>query len=92
MDTKGRLARYGLEHCQTMAQYHALSRNLMHESIAITDKIYIDMEQMERAKLLAGLSSNSTAQPDSDLDSFLKSLSKEDLLRAITIAAEMLAK
>ena len=44
---------YGLQHCQTMAQYHALSRNLMHANIAITDERYVHLEEMKRGKLLS---------------------------------------
>ena len=46
---------YGLERCQSMGEYHAISRNLMHESISTTDKVYVFMEETERGKLLAGL-------------------------------------
>ncbi len=31
---------YGLQHAQTMADYKAVSMNLMHEDIKITDEIY----------------------------------------------------
>ncbi len=81
---------YGLERCQTMGEYHALSRNLMHESIATTDKVYVFMEERERGKLLAGLNHRNLTEPDDELHGYLSSLSKGDLLRAINMAASLL--
>ncbi len=31
---------YGLKHAKTMEEYKALSQNMMHESVATTDKTY----------------------------------------------------
>jgi site-specific recombinase XerD len=83
---------YGLEHCQTMAQYHALSRNLMHANIAITDGTYVHLEELERGKLLGQISSNPIRQPDGELQAYLARLDKENLHRAITIAADLLVQ
>jgi site-specific recombinase XerD len=83
---------YGLEHCQTMAQYHALSRNLMHANIAITDGIYVHLEEIERGKLLGQISSNPVHQPESELQGYLAKLDKENLHRAITIAADLMVQ
>ena len=83
---------YGLEHCQTMAQYHALSRNLMHANIAITDGTYVHLEELERGKLLGQISSNSVRQTDGELQEYLAKLDKENLHRAITIAADLLVQ
>jgi integrase len=82
---------YGLERCQTMGEYHALSRNLMHKSIATTDKVYIAMEERERGKLLAGLNRRDLSEPDEELRDYLSTLSKGDLLRTINLAAALLA-
>ena len=81
---------YGLERCQTMGEYHALSRNLMHESITTTDQIYTFMEEKERGKLLAGLNHRNLTEPDEELHRYLSSLSRGDLLRAINLAAALL--
>jgi len=83
---------YGLQHCQTMAQYHALSRNLMHANIAITDERYVHLEEMERGKLLGQISSGQVHQQNDDLQERLAKLDKDDLHRAITVAAGLLAK
>jgi len=83
---------YGLRHCRTMAQYHALSRNLMHSNIAITDERYVHLEELERGKLLGQISHDQTLQRDDDLQGMLAKLDKDDLHRAITIAAGLLVK
>lgn len=83
---------YGLRHCQTMAQYHALSRNLMHANVAITDERYVHLEEIERGKLLGQISNDQAQQHDDDLQSMLANLDKDDLHRAITIAAGLLVK
>ncbi len=81
---------YGLQRCQTMAQYHALSRNLMHANIAITDERYVHLEEVERGKLLGQISQDQTRKPDDDLQKMLMDLDRQDLHRAITIAAGLL--
>lgn len=83
---------HGLRHCQTMAQYHALSRNLMHANVAITDERYVHLEELERGKLLGQISHDQTLQQDDDLQGMLAKLDKDDLHRAITIAAGLLVK
>lgn len=83
---------YGLRHCRTMAQYHALSRNLMHANIAITDERYVHLEEIERGKLLGQISNDQAQQRDDDLHGMLAKLDKDDLHRAITIAAGLLVK
>ena len=42
-------ATYALEHCKDMADYKAVSVNLMHESIATTDTVYVNIKA-ERIK------------------------------------------
>lgn len=83
---------YGLRHCRTMAQYHALSRNLMHANVAITDERYVHLEEIERGKLLGQISNDQAQQRDDDLQGMLAKLDKDDLHRAITIAAGLLVK
>jgi hypothetical protein len=73
-----------------MGEYHALSRNLMHESIATTDKVYVFLEEQDRGKLLAGINCRNLSEPDVELNGYLSRLSKGDLLRAINTAAALL--
>jgi hypothetical protein len=75
-----------------MAQYHALSRNLMHANVAITDERYVHLEEIERGKLLGQISNDQAQQRDDDLQGMLAKLDKDDLHRAITIAAGLLVK
>ena len=82
---------YGVERCTTMAEYQALSRNLMHQSINITDEIYAGVELRERKQLIARLTTNLQDQSDDQLAVLLKSLGKKDLIRAITVAVEKLS-
>ena len=57
---------YGLERCQTMEQYHALSRNMMHNNISITDQVYVHLEVQERGRILWGIYANPVMQPNSE--------------------------
>jgi hypothetical protein len=75
-----------------MGEYHALSRNLMHESITTTDKVYAFMEEKERGRLLASLNHQNLSEPSEELHEYLGSLTKGDLLKAINLAAALLAK
>ena len=75
-----------------MAQYHALSRNLIHANVAITDERYVHLEEIERGKLLGQISNDQMQHRDDDLQGMLTKLDKDDLHRAITIAAGLLVK
>ncbi len=62
-----------------MAQYHALSRNLMHANIAITDGHYAHLEEAERGRLLGEITQNGTRPPEDALQDFLARLDRNDL-------------
>lgn len=82
---------YGLERCQTMTQYHSLSRNMLHESIATTDKIYVQFEEMERGRILSEIHRNPVRRPDSELEVFINRLGRQDLQKSIILSAQRLA-
>jgi site-specific recombinase XerD len=84
-------ARYGLERCTTMAEYHALSRNMMHSNIAVTDQIYVHVELKERGQILSRLHQNPVGEFDNEFSAFIEKFSKEDLMNGITILAQRLA-
>ena len=84
-------ALYGLEHCKTMAEYHALSRNMMHDNISITDKIYVHVDEVERGQILARLHHNSVGEFDNEFSAFIARFGKQDLLTGIQILATRLA-
>jgi site-specific recombinase XerD len=83
---------YGLERCKSMAEYHALSRNMMHGNIAVTDAIYAHIEERERARLLTGLSDHNLLQPEGDLENYFQTLSDADLSVAVRVAAERMGR
>lgn len=82
---------YGLERCNTMTQYHNLSRNLMHSSIAITDQIYISFEVEERGRILSEIFGNPVLQPDDELEAHINKLGRYDLQRNIELSTKRLA-
>lgn len=81
---------YGLERCQTMEQYHALSRNMMHNNISITDQVYVHLEVQERGRILSGIYSNPVMRPDGELATFISKLGKEDVQEALRLIATRL--
>lgn len=58
---------YGLQHAQTMADYKAVSLNLIHEDIKITDQIYAPILNEEVAKRIGGLSNTSVQNQCNEL-------------------------
>jgi integrase len=82
---------YGLERCKTMAEYHALSRNMMHDNIAITDQIYVHVDEVERGQILARLHHKSAGEYSGELSAFIARFGKDDLLAGIQILATRLA-
>jgi len=78
---------FGLQHARTLADYKAVSQNLMHENIQITDSIYADLVGSEVKTRVTGLGSshnpvttrpafNTTGQLDPDLAQALQVLAK----------------
>jgi integrase len=84
-------ALYGLERCKTMAEYHALSRNMMHSNIAITDQIYVHVDEKERGQILSRLHHNAVGEFDNEFSMFIQKFGKEDLTNGITLLAQRLA-
>jgi integrase len=83
---------YGISHARTPAEYQAVSRNLMHDSIVITDKIYATLEFEDRKKVIEKMHTFAINQPDENLFKILKPMSKEDLVRVIHLAADLMAR
>jgi integrase len=83
---------FGLLHAQTMADYKAVSMNLMHDSIEITDSTYAPMLTSDVQERIAGLAGRATARPDGELEAYLGSLGKESLGRALVIIADKLTR
>lgn len=81
---------FGIKHCTTMAEYQALSRNLMHKNIKITDEIYAGINLQERKQLLSKLSFDFTKKSESEINLLLKNMGKIELLKIISGAVEKL--
>ena len=81
---------FGLKHCTTMAEYQALSRNLMHKNIKITDEIYASINLQERKQLLSKLSFEFTNNSENKINLLLKNMGEKELLKVISGAAEKL--
>ncbi len=81
---------YGLLHAQTLADYKAVSMNLMHENLEITDGIYAPLLSSDVKTRITGLSSRASPHPDNTFGNYLDSLEKEKLAKALLIIAEKL--
>jgi len=83
---------YGLQHARTMADYKAVSMNMMHANIKITDQIYAPLLNSEVQQRIAGLLGQPTTQPDDELQTYFRCLSDAELSIAIQIAAERMSR
>lgn len=85
---------FGLQRSKDMADYQAVSRNLMHRNIRTTDEIYAGLAQQEQRERILSLSSKPSGfpSPDSDLYIHLQTVAPGDIPRAVSILVERLAK
>jgi integrase len=83
---------YGLLHAKDMADYKAVSINLMHADVTITDKIYAPLLAREVKGRIARLGKDPVAVPNAQLDAFIQGLQKVDLKSALLLCAELLSK
>jgi integrase len=82
---------YGLLKAQTMADYKAVSMNLMHNDIKITDSIYAPLLSEDVKERIAGLTASSPSMPETELDGVLDRLSNTDLSKVLRIVASRLS-
>lgn len=89
---------WGLMHSRDMADYKALSVNLMHDDIETTDGIYVEMVSSERKSRIERLGTQPTLQPTTELLAHIERLSKtelrqahKDLMAALSRVADKLA-
>ncbi len=85
---------WALQHAQTMADYKAVSMNLMHEDVQVTDGIYAPLlgsEVRDRIGRLAGRPGTPT-HPSDDLAPYLLGLSKDKLSQALHLLADALTR
>lgn len=84
-------AAYGLLHCQTMADYKALSLNLMHESLEVTDSIYVHLKLEEMRNRITNLAIQPIGMPDGELERFLLGVSRQNIPSAIKILVDRMS-
>ncbi len=82
---------YGLQHAQTMADYKAVSMNLMHEDIKITDEIYAPILTSEMKDRISRLNSVSNRPVDEELANTFAHLSNSELAKIMLAAAKRLS-
>jgi len=82
---------YGLQHARTIADYKAVSMNLMHEDIRVTDSIYARLITEEVKTRISGLASQISNTNDNPVNSYLRNLSDHELAVAVQIASERLS-
>jgi integrase len=83
---------YGLHKAQTMADYKAVSMNLMHNDIKITDSIYAPILSEEVKDRIAKLTSDQDSVPDTEIDGFMGHLSNADLSKVLRVVAHRLIR
>jgi len=82
---------YGLLHARDMADYKAVSSNLMHADITITDEIYAPLLAQEVKGRIAGLGKNPAPGTNTQLSQLLEGLPKSELKAALLQCAELLS-
>jgi len=85
---------YGLQHARSMADYKAVSMNLMHNDIRVTDAVYAVLSKEDVRARIASLSS-----PDPEgrgglegLDSLEGEVCSEKLEAVVSVLAEIIRK
>jgi integrase len=82
---------YGLLKAQTMADYKAVSMNLMHLDIKITDSIYAPILSEEVKERIARLTASPLSLPETEFEGSLSQLSNADLSKVLRIVASRLS-
>lgn len=83
---------YSLQHAKTMADYKAVSMNLMHNDIRVTDSIYAPLASNEVQQRIAGLT-GTTAPPIAlagEIATFISTLTKGQLSEVLTAIAQQM--
>lgn len=85
---------WALQHARTMADYKAISQNLMHGDIRVTDGIYAPLLGSEVAQRVARLAEaeRPAAPLAGDLTGYLSGLSHQEVPAALRLLADRLAK
>ncbi len=81
---------YALQHAKTMADYKAVSMNLMHDDIRVTDGIYAPLTTNEVQQRIAGLTGSSSPMPpgDTGMADLINNLTKEQIAELLVAMAQ----
>ena len=75
-----------------MADYKAVSRNLMHDDVTITDAIYAALMDDEVERRIAGLTETiPRPSEDAELDLVIQQMPQDRLVRVLKMAAARLS-
>jgi len=91
---------YGLQHAKSLADYKAVSQNLMHENIQVTDGIYADLVGNEVKQRVTGLGTQvavalpsfMTGTRESSALLGANTVPDLELMHALTVLAQRLAR
>jgi integrase len=83
-----------LQHAQTMADYKAVSMNLMHEDVQITDSIYAPLLGSEVRDRISRLAAGAGGSPihEIELVQYVRGLSEGQMSKALHILADELTR
>jgi integrase len=91
LEYKSAHAVYGLLHADTMADYKAISENMMHSDIRTTDDTYAMLSSEEVRKRITGLFSKTDQRPKEAQPEGLGKISNEQLSQMLVEVARRLA-
>jgi hypothetical protein len=85
---------YALQRAKTMADYKAVSMNLMHDDIRVTDGIYAPLISDEVRQRVAQLTGQTTTRlaANGDLAELIRGLPDIQVSQALVVIAERLAQ
>jgi hypothetical protein len=83
---------YALLKAKDMADYKAISQNLMHSDIKVTDSIYAWLNNHQIKDRISGLSSdtNLLTSTNHPIQAYLSQLSKDELKQAISTSLDLI--
>lgn len=82
---------YGLLNSKNMADYKAVSTNLMHSDLKTTDEIYAPLDNSEVKNRITNLTSQSKVESTGEIKKMLKNLNKNELRYVINYGIDVLA-
>jgi site-specific recombinase XerC len=85
-------AMFGLARARNEAEYKAVSQNLMHSNIAITDGFYGKLLDDDVQKLLMNLSAQPAHHSDDELSGFIDRLTTDELADVFNIIADRMRR